>query len=141
MNLSDIAHAAGLTQGYLATISHADVRKSPVHGLGLFTTRALNVGDVLTRLDGQRISIVDAPGILFTLEWNALTQTELLVRGIRTSYGYINHSRKPNLAIDERTQEIRALRRIEIGEELLLDYLAQPLPEVYLRNPAAEYLR
>ncbi len=141
MEISDIAKAAGLAQGYLATIPHAEVRKSPIHGLGLFATRALNTGDVLTRLDGQRISIIDAPGVLFTLEWNALTHTDLLVRGIRTSYGYINHSRTPSLAIDDRSQEIRALRRIEADEELLLDYLAQPLPEAYLRSPAAEYLK
>lgn len=141
MNLSDIARAAGLAHGYLPTIPNAAVRNSPIHGLGLFNTHPLNSGDVLTRLDGQRIVVAYAPGVLFTLEWNALTKTELLVRPIRTSYGYINHSRMPNLAIDDRTQEIRALRRIDAGEELLLDYLDQPLPEAYLNHPNAEYLR
>jgi len=141
MDLSDIARAAGLAQGFLQTIPHVEVRKSPIHGVGLFTLKPLANGHVLVRLDGQRVSIVEAPGVLFTLEWNALSQTELLVRGIRTSYGYINHSRTPNLAIDPATQEIRAVREITASEELLLDYLAQPLPEAYLRDPRAEYLK
>jgi len=33
------------------------------------------------------------------MEWNALDKNTLLVRAFRTKYSYINHSRKPNVAI------------------------------------------
>jgi len=141
MDLSDIARAAGLAHGYLQTVPGADLRPSSIHGVGLFTVNALHDGHILARLDGQRVSILEAPGVLFTLEWNAISPTLLLVRGIRTSYGYINHSRRPNLVIDLESMELRAARFIPAGEELLLDYLAQPLPEPYLSHPSAEYLK
>jgi hypothetical protein len=75
------------------------------------------------------------------LEWNALSPSQLLVRPLRTSYGYINHSTGPNLEVDQRGLYLRALRVIAAGEELTMDYFAQPVPPEYLTSVEAKRLR
>ena len=88
----------------------ADTRRapSPIQGTGLFTLRARRAGELLCVLDGQRVDLDQFPEVL-ELEWNALSERELLVRPLRTSYGYINHSRAPNLLIE--TGGLRLLER------------------------------
>jgi hypothetical protein len=73
------------------------------------------------------------------LEWNALSPTRLLVRPLRTSYGYINHSVDPNVLVGETGFSLRAKRAIATGEEFTMDYFAQPVPQAYLAS--AEGLR
>lgn len=141
MDIDSIARAIRLDLGYLRTIAQATPSPSPIHGTGLFANADLAPGTVLTKLDGQRVTTSEAPGVLFALEWNAVSKSELLVRAIRTSYGFINHSRTPNLRIDGGTMTLKVLTPVASGEELLLDYLEQPLPDAYLSNANADYLR
>ncbi len=134
---------------YLRTIVCAEIRRSPIHGWGLFATRDIHELEILCLLDGQ---VVDwdsyaatqqespygaATGAIFT-EWNALDQHTLLARALRTSYGYINHSRTPNLALRQAPLVLMARSRIEAGQELTLDYRAEPLRDAYVR--CATYL-
>jgi len=120
----------------------ADARRAPsaAHGTGLFSTRKRPPGELVCLLDGQSVSLDQFPEVL-DLEWNALSDRVLLVRPLRTSYGYINHSDTPNLAIEPSGLRVITLRAIEAGEELTLDYFAPPLPPEFLDSPEAASLR
>jgi hypothetical protein len=111
----------------LETIADTQRGPSTIQGTGLFTLRPRRTGELLCVLDGQRIQIEHFPELL-DLEWNALTERELLVRPLRTSYGYINHSSTPNLAIEPDGVRLVATQDIEAGAELTLDYFAPPVP-------------
>jgi hypothetical protein len=120
----------------------ADARRAPsaTHGTGLFSTRTRPGGELVCTLDGQKISLDDFPEVL-ELEWNALSERVLLVRPLRTSYGYINHSDTPNLTIEPDGARVVTVRAIETGEELTLDYFAPPVPPEFLDSPEAASLR
>jgi hypothetical protein len=125
----------------LETIADTEVAASSIHGRGLFARRAWFNGEVLGRLDGQVVDVRRYPDVIDALEWNALSPEQLLVRAVRTSYGFMNHSQSPNVAIDTDGHTMRACRTITPGDELTLDYFAQPLPDAYLRTAEAESLR
>lgn len=125
----------------LETVADAVVAPSPVHGHGLFATRAREAGEVLCRLDGQVIEVSRYPGVVDALEWNAIDARHLLVRGVRTSYGYINHASRPNVAIDDDGCTMRTCRPVAVGEEFTMDYLAQPVPEGYRESAEGRRLR
>ena len=120
----------------------ADARRAPssIHGTGLFTTRARQPGELVCVLDGQRIDLEQFPEAL-ELEWNALSDHVLLVRPLRTSYGYVNHSATPNLTIEPDGMRVVTLRAIANGEELTLDYFAPPIPRAFLESAEARSLR
>jgi hypothetical protein len=92
-------------------------------------------------LDGQVIDVTRYPAVIDALEWNALGPDCLLVRPLRTSYGFMNHSTDPNVAIDADGRTMRARRPIAPGTELTLDYFAQPVPNAYLASAEAGRLR
>ena len=122
------------------TIPDTDVGPSPIHGLGLFARRSWAAGDLLCRLDGQAIDVGRHPGVSDALEWNALGLQRLLVRPLRTSHGFINHARHPSVAVDDDGYGLRACLPITPGEELTMDYFAQPIPPAYLASDEAARL-
>jgi hypothetical protein len=122
------------------TIAGARRAPSATHGTGLFSTRNRPAGELVCTLDGQKISLDEFPAVL-ELEWNAVSERVLLVRPLRTSYGYINHSDTPNLAIEPDGFRVVTVRAIEAGEELTLDYFAPPVPPEFLDSPEAASLR
>lgn len=128
-------------QPYIPTVEDAELRPSPVHGSGLFSTRARPPGERLCVLDGQVVDVRHHPGVIDTLEWNALDPDHLLVRGIRTSYGYINHSAEPNVGIDADGRTMRTCRHVAEGEEFTMDYMAQPVPAAYRLSEEARRLK
>jgi len=123
----------------LQTIPGTSVGPSPTHGRGLFTNRGWPDGYILGELDGQVVPVAQYPKVE-ALEWNGLTSELLLVRPIRTSYGFMNHSTNPNVAI-KGGEVMRARRPIAPGEELLIDYFATPVPDAYLASAEAAALR
>ena len=125
----------------IETIQGARLAPSTIQGRGMFATRAWATGEVLCVLDGQIVDATRHPGVIDTLEWNALSREHLLVRPLRTSYGFINHARPPNLAIDDDGITLRACLPIAPGDELTLDYFAQPVPLAYLASEEAAALR
>jgi hypothetical protein len=120
----------------------ADARRGPsaIQGTGLFSTRSRRAGELVCLLDGQAISLDAFPEVL-DLEWNALTDRLLLVRPLRTSYGYINHSSAPNLIVEPDGFRLVAARDIAAGHELTLDYFAPPVPREFLDSSEAAVLR
>ena len=126
---------------FIETIAGAELAPSSIQGRGMFATRARAAGDVLCILDGQEVDVTRHPGVIDALEWNALSPTRLLVRALRTSYGYINHSGRPNTRIDADGRTMRACRPIAPEEELTMDYFEQPVPPAYLASPEAAALK
>ncbi|HEV7761312.1 MAG TPA: SET domain-containing protein [Acidimicrobiales bacterium] len=128
------------------TIAGSEVRASPVQGRGLFALRSWAVGETLGMLDGQVVDVDAHPGVE-ALEWNALSPTRLLVRAVRTSYGFMNHRAGPtgptgpNVDIVDDGRRMVARLPIAPGDELTLDYFAQPCPPTYLASPEALALR
>lgn len=124
----------------IETIPDTEVAPSRVHGRGLVARRAWIADDVLGTLDGQVVDVGRYPAVM-ALEWNALSPGRLLVRAIRTSYGFMNHSTNPNVSIDDDGATMRACRPIAPGDELTIDYFAQPVPPEYLASAEAAALR
>lgn len=125
----------------IETISGTEVTQSSIQGRGLSARRAWSRNDMLGTLDGQIVDITRHPAVIDALEWNALSAERLLVRPIRTSYGFMNHSGRPNVSIDDDGRTMRACRAIAPGDELTLDYFAQPVPAAYLASAEAALLR
>lgn len=122
------------------TIPGTEVEASGVAGRGLFARRAWSSGEVLGTLDGQVVDVTRYPAVE-ALEWNALAPDRLLVRAVRTSYGFMNHSPDANVAIDDDGRTMRAARDLSPGDELTLDYFAQPVPPAYLTSDEGRALR
>jgi hypothetical protein len=119
------------------------IKKSHVHGFGLFSESTFPLGQLLATLEGQIVPWQLHKEKQLTKEWNALPNERVLVRPYRTKYYYINHSRTPNLVIqrdqDDKLQII-TLRGVSVGEELLLDYREEPLAVSYLSGHGETYL-
>lgn len=133
-------------------ITHTEIKPSTVHGFGLFATEPITEGTILGVLDGQVINWDEYDRISAALslpsqakenifmEWNALAEDTLLVRPLRTKYSFINHSRTPNTVLRRNPLRVVALRDLEAGEELLLDYRCEPLRKEYLEGHGKTYL-
>jgi len=135
-------YAEALLDGVcLPTIEAAEVRPSRIAGKGLFTLRVRSSGELLCGLDGQVVDPRRFPKVMEELEWNALSPTALLVRALRTSYGYINHSLTPNVAVSSDGRQLLTCRALEAGEEFTMDYFAQPVPQAYLESTEGLRLR
>lgn len=126
---------------HLQTLPFTEVRPSEIHGRGLFATAYLATGTLLGVLDGQLVDAIANPTVIDAFEWNAVSPSTLLVRPIRTSYGFMNHSDHPNVVIDPDARRVWVHAPIAPGEELTIDYLAQPVPESYLRSAEARDIR
>ena len=131
----------GRADDFLQTIPDARRGPSPLQGLGMFSSRPRAAGELVCVLDGQVVDSRKYPEIMHALEWNALSERLLLVRPLRTSYGYVNHARSPNLVIEPDGRTMRVVRAIAADEELTLDYLAPPVPPAYLDSEEGRRLR
>jgi hypothetical protein len=140
LTLQSVLELAGRPEAYLRTIDEVELRPAEDKGMGMFSTRARAVGELVCKLDGQVVDSDLYPELMHALEWNALSERLLLVRAVRTSYGYINHAREPNLCIDPDGVHMRVRRAIAAGEELTLDYLAPPVPRAYLDSQEGRLL-
>jgi hypothetical protein len=132
---------------YVDNLRDTYVKRSAVHGFGLYADRALTAGERLGSLDGQfvdrssfdrMVSREPFPGFggyLFE-EWNAISADRLLVRPFRSKYGFINHAREPNLVIAREggSLYIDVLADVRAGAELFLDYRAESLGDAYRRR-------
>lgn len=121
------------------------IKKSTIHGYGLFAEKVFHPGDILCLLDGQIVSwsshdkaesdklFKNFNNYLF-MEWNALEENALMIRPFRTKYSFINHSRKPNLVLRRYPLAVISGSHIEEGEELTIDYRKEPLNKKYLEK-------
>lgn len=123
------------------------VRQSPIHGRGVFATRAIRAGERIIEYRGARIPraeaiVRDTPGHTFLFTVNADWVIDGGERG--NSARWINHGCEPNCAAmtwvdvngDERRDRVyvEALRDIRRGEELTFDYAIElPVPHTAAR--------
>lgn len=132
-------------------IADTEIRKSDIHGYGLFALRDFRAGETICALDGQVMpwskyeelenelkSKLGELSDYFFMEWNCLRKDALLVRPLRTKYSYINHSREGRNLKLKRIRDGCILIFVEEdvaeGEELLLNYNYEPLSDDYIRN-------
>ena len=108
------------------------VRRSPVHGMGVFATRRIAKGTRIVEYLGERISHKEA-NRRYALKSPDDNHTFLFIvdRGVVIDAGadgndarYINHGCDPNCesVIEDRRVYVEALRTIQPGEELKYDY-------------------
>ena len=116
----------------------SEIRPSTIHGDGLFATNSINANSILGILDGQLVPWDEQFSTAF--EWNAISESQLLIRPLRSKYSYINHSRTPNLQREYHPLRVTALKDIKAGEELTLDYRKEPLPKTYQQGHGSGYL-
>ncbi|MBS0365042.1 MAG: SET domain-containing protein-lysine N-methyltransferase [Proteobacteria bacterium] len=126
-----------------ATAAHMgpliEVRRSPVHGKGVFAARRIRKGTRLIEYLGERVShqeadrryeskaTDDAHTFLFIVDSRTVIDAGVDGNDAR----YFNHSCEPNCesTIERRRVFIEAIRTIEPGEELTYDYQIQREPD------------
>jgi uncharacterized protein len=124
------------------------VRRSGVHGKGVFALQDLAEGEILMEYVGEVISWDEAqdrhphdpkdPNHTFYFHVNEDRVIDALHGG--NSSRWINHSCQPNCEADEDNERvfIKALRNIQAGEELNYDY-GLIIDEPYTKKLLAEY--
>ena len=124
------------------------VRRSGVHGKGVFALQDLAEGETLIEYVGEVISWDEAqdrhphdpkdPNHTFYFHVNEDRVIDALHGG--NSSRWINHSCNPNCEADEENERIfiKALRNIQAGEELSYDY-GLVIDEPYTKKLKAEY--
>jgi SET domain-containing protein len=115
------------------------VHRSPVHGTGLFATRAIRKGTQIIEYVGERITHDEADRrhalkgpddnhtFLFTIDKKTVIDAGVDGNAAR----FANHSCDPNceVIIDDGRLFIEAVRSIKAGEELAYDYNITRSPE------------
>ncbi len=124
------------------------VRRSGVHGKGVYALQKLKKGETLIEYIGERItwpqalkrhpSNPDDPNHTFFFHLDDQNVIDAGVGG--NASRWINHACKPNCEADEEDGRvfIKALRKIEPGEELFYDY-GLSIDERYTSKLKAEY--
>lgn len=116
-----------------------EVRRSPVHGTGLFATRAIPKGEQIVEYLGERISHDEADRrhdqkaegdhhtFFFTID--AKTVIDAGVRG--NDARFINHACDPNceVVVADGVLVVEAVRNIRTGEELAYEYNLSRAPD------------
>jgi hypothetical protein len=144
----------------LGNIQKGEIAPSDIHGFGLFAKEEVVKGEILCTLDGQRMDygeytrlhelfrqngLVPYTDKYFFMEWNMIEENIVLARPYRTMYSYINHSEKANCLVvphvDYRAVDLIATKDINKGDEFLLDYSLEPLPDSYLSNQEKSFLQ
>jgi hypothetical protein len=111
------------------------VRRSPLHGMGVFAVRRINKGSRVSEYLGERISHAEADARYERKDSND-NHTFLFIVDRRTVIDagvhgnearFINHGCDPNCesVIEEARVFIETLRTIQPGEELTYDYQIQ----------------
>ena len=106
------------------------VRRSPVHGLGVFALRKVRKGERIIEYAGKRISHAEADrlypddGSPHTMLFILDTKTVIDANRDGNSARFINHCCEPNCTatFEKKHIYIDALRDIRKGEELNYDY-------------------
>jgi hypothetical protein len=111
------------------------VRRSKIHGTGVFAKKAIRKGTRITQYVGEHISHAEADRryenkahddnhtFLFTLD----SRTVIDGGSGGSSARYINHSCDPNCetVIDKKRVFVEAVRAIRAGEEICYDYMIE----------------
>jgi len=105
------------------------VKRSPIHGRGVFAVKTFRKGEKIIEYTGRRILWSSVPDELDderTYYFGLDNEKEVIDPSVGGNEArWINHSCNPNCETREDTQErvfIHAIRKIQPGEELFYDY-------------------
>jgi SET domain-containing protein len=126
-------------------IHNTEIKKSKIHGYGLFATTLIKSGSILCILDGQIVSWSSYDRVSSTkpfgdysdnlfMEWNFLEHNVIMFRPFRTKYSFINHSIDPNVILRRYPVTLISIQDIHKGEEITIDYRKEPLNYNYAKN-------
>ncbi len=96
------------------------IRESQIHGLGLFSARALRKGQTIGYYEGRRVEIEDdhdGDHVLWIFDEDE--NHEYGIDG-ENETRFVNHSRTPNAHFNG--EHLVAIRPIKTGEEITHDY-------------------
>jgi len=143
-----------IRKAYVDNINFTYIKKSNIHGQGLFASENIKKGTILGFLDGQVMSwdhwdsirdeIKEQMGKYekyILMEYNIIDPQTLLVRPFRTKYSLINHSKDANVKIEYNPMRIVTISDIRKDEELRLDYNNEPMREGMSKSDKKEYLK
>jgi SET domain-containing protein len=106
------------------------VKPSPIHGRGVFAARPIEPGEVV--IEGCREVLSDeALKNLPEQERNFVSVVDGRYVLFKPPARLVNHSCNPNARGTDRADV--AIRRIEAGEEITVDYVAEQVPGLMLR--------
>jgi len=106
-------HGLDPNNGYPQKIEFTVCRREDGTGTGVYTKQAIKRGELITRITGNIVPDITQ----HTLQ---ITPTTHLYDPHFT--GYLLHSCSPNIYLDMTEFEIWALRDIEVGQALTMDY-------------------
>lgn len=92
-----------------------EVRESEIHGRGLFALKRLRKGQFIGRFEGEPTHD-DGTHVLWLVDDDG---EEIGIRG-HNALRFLNHGESPNAEF--RADELYALRNLQPGAELLIDY-------------------
>lgn len=119
-------------------IPNTSISHSSIHGFGLFANKDFKLNEKIGAIDGQLVerkhihNFRKSNKIHGYNEWTAISEDKLLARPFRTKYGYINHSRLPNIKLVG--VEIITIREIKKNEEIFIDYRQEHLGKNYINT-------
>jgi SET domain-containing protein len=99
----------------LAMLERIDVRESLVHGKGVFARSRLRKGQRVGRFEGESTTR-NGTYVLWLIDEEG---REFGIRG-RNALRFLNHGRPANAEF--RDDELFAIRNVQPGDELLIDY-------------------
>ena len=91
------------------------IKRSAIHGRGLFATRSFVPGELIGVYEGE-VTSVNGRYVLWVVQDDG---TELGIKG-RNALRFVNHSKTPNCAFH--CEELSAIAPIEPGQELTCHY-------------------
>jgi len=121
-------------------LKYTVLKKSKIHGIGLFSNAKIKKGTMLGFLEGQVVPWEQHIKYHNELEWNALDEETVMVRPYRTKYGFINHSRTPNCILKYFPLRVETLEDIDVNVELTLDYRKEKTPREYKSKENKDFL-
>ena len=92
-----------------------EVQESPIHGKGVFACKRLREGQLIGRFEGMETT-ENGTYVLWLIDEEG---NEFGIRG-RNALRFLNHGDPPNAEF--RDADLFALRNVQIGTEVLIDY-------------------
>ncbi len=99
-----------------------EIKKSQVHGKGVFATEGLPKGTLVDRIAGRPRHYSSIPAALLLRRSFEVSKDNYVVAKKGSVGWFLNHSDRPNCTYDIQTREIATKKKIRKGEELTLDY-------------------
>ena len=111
----DLGQRAARRERDAAMLERIEVRRSPVHGRGVFARRRLRKGQHIGRFEGEP-TVEDGTYVLWLIDEEG---AEAGIRG-RNALRFLNHGEPANAEF--RDADLFAIRNVQPGAELWIDY-------------------